>query len=215
MAVTLSCVHAPTPAYGVMMARRRPATLDLLGAARCACTARRQQHSEEVPMGKASDRDSLVTLLAPVVSAQGLDLEDVSVSPAGRRRLLRVVVDQDGGVGLDTVAEVSTAVAAVLDASDAMGGTPYVLEVTSPGVDRPLTAPRHWRRNLTRLVRVATAEGTALEGRLLEVDDDGIGVESDGVVTRLGWERVSSGRVQVEFSKPSGGPRAGESDEEG
>lgn len=166
-------------------------------------------------MGKASDRDSLVTLLAPVVSAQGLDLEDVSVSPAGKRRLLRVVVDQDGGVGLDTVAQVSTAVAAVLDDTDAMGGTPYVLEVTSPGVDRPLTAPRHWRRNRTRLVKVATAEGTSLEGRLVEVDDDGIGVESDGVVTRLGWDRVTSGRVQVEFSKPSGGSRAGESDEEG
>lgn len=166
-------------------------------------------------MGKASDRDSLVTLLAPVVSAQGLDLEDVSVSPAGKRRLLRVVVDQDGGIGLDTVARVSTAVAAVLDDTDAMGGTPYVLEVTSPGVDRPLTAPRHWRRNRGRLVRVATAEGTSLEGRLVEVDDDGIGVESDGAVTRLGWDRVTSGRVQVEFSRPSGTSRAGESDEEG
>jgi len=69
-------------------------------------------------------------------------------------------------------------------------------------VDRPLTAPRHWRRNRTRLVKVATAEATALEGRLVEVDDDGIGVESDGVVTRLAWDRVASGRVQVEFNRP-------------
>ena len=154
-------------------------------------------------MGKASDRDSLVRLLAPVVEAQGLDLEDVVVTQAGKRRQLRVVVDQDGGISLDTVAAVSTAVAAQLDDSDAMGGSPYVLEVTSPGVDRPLTAPRHWRRNRTRLVKVATAEATALEGRLVEVDDDGIGVESDGVVTRLAWDRVSSGRVQVEFNRPS------------
>jgi len=154
-------------------------------------------------MGKASDRDSLVRLLAPVVEAQGLDLEDVVVTQAGKRRQLRVVVDQDGGISLDTVAAVSTAVAAQLDDSDAMGGSPYVLEVTSPGVDRPLTAPRHWRRNRTRLVKVATAEATALEGRLVEVDDDGIGVESDGVVTRLGWDRVASGRVQVEFNRPS------------
>jgi ribosome maturation factor RimP len=154
-------------------------------------------------MGKASDRDSLVRLLAPVVEAQGLDLEDVVVTQAGKRRQLRVVVDQDGGISLDTVAAVSTAVAAQLDDTDAMGGSPYVLEVTSPGVDRPLTAPRHWRRNRTRLVKVATAEATALEGRLVEVDDDGIGVESDGVVTRLAWDRVSSGRVQVEFNRPS------------
>ena len=154
-------------------------------------------------MGKASDRDSLVRLLAPVVEAQGLDLEDVVVTQAGKRRQLRVVVDQDGGISLDTVAAVSTAVAAQLDDSDAMGGSPYVLEVTSPGVDRPLTAPRHWRRNRTRLVKVSTAEATALEGRLVEVDDDGIGVESDGMVTRLAWDRVSSGRVQVEFNRPS------------
>jgi ribosome maturation factor RimP len=154
-------------------------------------------------MGKASDRDSLVRLLAPVVEAQGLDLEDVVVTQAGKRRQLRVVVDQDGGISLDTVAAVSTAVAAQLDDSDAMGGSPYVLEVTSPGVDRPLTAPRHWRRNRTRLVKVATTEATALEGRLVEVDDDGIGVESAGVVTRLAWDRVASGRVQVEFNRPS------------
>ena len=154
-------------------------------------------------MGKASDRDSLVRLLAPVVEAQGLDLEDVVVTQAGKRRQLRVVVDQDGGISLDTVAAVSTAVAAQLDDTDAMGGSPYVLVVTSPGVDRPLTAPRHWRRNRTRLVKVATAEATALEGRLVEVDDDGIGVESDGVVTRLAWDRVASGRVQVEFNRPA------------
>jgi ribosome maturation factor RimP len=154
-------------------------------------------------VGKASDRDSLVRLLSPVVEAQGLDLEDVVVTQAGKRRQLRVVVDQDGGITLDTVASVSTAVAAQLDDSDAMGGSPYVLEVTSPGVDRPLTAPRHWRRNRTRLVKVATAEGTALEGRLVEVDDAGIGVESDGVMTRLAWDRVASGRVQVEFNRPS------------
>jgi ribosome maturation factor RimP len=154
-------------------------------------------------VGKASDRDSLVRLLAPVVEAQGLDLEDVVITQAGKRRQLRVVVDQDGGISLDTVAAVSTAVAAQLDDSDAMGGSPYVLEVTSPGVDRPLTAPRHWRRNRTRLVKVATAEATALEGRLVEVDDDGIGVESDGVVTRLAWDRVATGRVQVEFNRPS------------
>ena len=169
-------------------------------------------------MATTSDRDSLVTLLTPVVSGHGLDLEDVVVTPAGKRRLLRVVVDQDGGVGLDAVAKVSTSVSAVLDDTNAMGGAPYVLEVTSPGVDRPLTAPRHWRRNLTRLVKVATAEGTELEGRLVEVDDDGIGVESDGALTRLGWDRVTSGRVQVEFNrKPPAAPDAAaetESDEE-
>jgi ribosome maturation factor RimP len=99
------------------------------------------------------------------------------------------------------VAAVSTAVSKALDDSDVMGGAPYVLEVTSPGVDRPLTEPRHWRRNLTRLVTVSTAEATTLEGRLTEVDDEGIGVDVDGAVTRLPWDRVSSGRVRVEFNR--------------
>ena len=164
---------------------------------------------------KASDRDSLLRLLTPVVSAQGLDLEDVVVTPAGKRRLLRVVVDQDGGVGLDTVAAVSTAVSAALDESDAMGGAPYVLEVTSPGVDRPLTERRHWRRALTRLVTVSTAEGTSLQGRLVEVDDDGIGVDDEGALTRLAWDRVGTGRVQVEFNRKNApaGDAAGDSEE--
>ena len=152
-------------------------------------------------MARTSDRDSLLALLRPVVTATGLDLEDVVVTPAGRRRLLRVIVDQDGGVGLDTVAQVSTAVSVTLDESDAMGGAPYVLEVTSPGVDRPLTERRHWRRNAGRLVRASTTEGTSVEGRLTAVDEDGIEISHDGAATRLGWDRVSSGRVQVEFNR--------------
>jgi ribosome maturation factor RimP len=112
-----------------------------------------------------------------------------------------VVVDRDGGLELDQVAQVSTEVSRVLDESDVMGATPYVLEVTSPGVDRPLTEHRHWRRNLRRLVTVTTAEATSLDGRLVEVDDDGIGVEADGAITRLGWDRVDRGRVRVEFNR--------------
>lgn len=152
-------------------------------------------------MARPADRDSLLALLRPVVEQHGMDLEDVIVTPAGKRRMLRVIVDQDGGLELDAVAAVSTSVSKALDDSDAMGGAPYVLEVTSPGVDRPLTERRHWRRNLTRLVTVSTAESTTLEGRLAEVDDHGIGVDVDGVVTRLGWDRVGTGRVRVEFNR--------------
>ena len=155
-------------------------------------------------MARAADRDSLVALLSPVADEHGLDLEDVVVTPAGKRRMLRVVVDKDGGLGLDMVAEVSTAVSRVLDDSDVMGGAPYVLEVTSPGVDRPLTERRHWRRNVTRLVTVSTVEGTSFDGRLAEVDEEGIGVDVDGSVTRLGWDRVATGRVQVEFNRKEG-----------
>ncbi|HEX7188888.1 MAG TPA: ribosome maturation factor RimP [Actinomycetes bacterium] len=152
-------------------------------------------------MARAADRDSLLHLLAPVVADQGLDLEDVVVTPAGKRRLLRVVVDQDGGVGLDTVAQVSSAVSRSLDDSDVMGGLPYVLEVTSPGVDRPLTDPRHWRRATGRLVTAGLSGGGSTTGRVTAVDEQAVSLDVDGTDTRLTWAEVTEGRVQVEFNR--------------
>jgi len=149
-----------------------------------------------------SNRESLLRLLTPVVAESGLDLEDVQVTPAGKRRLLRVVVDQDGGVGLDSVATVSTAVAAALDESDVMGGSPYVLEVTSPGVDRPLTEPRHWRRARSRLVEATVAEEGNVTGRVLEAGDDGVVLDVAGEQRLIPWPQLTTGRVQVEFNRP-------------
>ena len=100
------------------------------------------------------DPAKLERLLAPVVRAAGLDLESVRIGSAGRRRLLRVVVDADGGVSLDDIALVSREASTRLDDTGAMGEAPYTLEVSSPGVDRPLTQPRHWRRATGRLVQV-------------------------------------------------------------
>jgi ribosome maturation factor RimP len=153
-------------------------------------------------LSKASNRDTLIRLLEPVVTERGLDLEDVQVTPAGKRRLLRVVVDQDGGVGLDEVATVSNAVAAALDESDAMGGAPYVLEVTSPGVDRPLTLPRHWRRARSRLVEATLTDGGKVTGRVLEARDDGVLLDVAGEKRPIPWPQLASGRVHVEFNRP-------------
>lgn len=152
-------------------------------------------------MGRSSDREALLTLLRPVVTTYGLDLEDVVVTPAGKRRLLRVVVDRDGGVELDGVAQLSTAVSAALDDNDAMGGSPYVLEVTSPGVDRPLTEPRHWRRARTRLVTATLADGGSVAGRVVDADEEGVTLDVAGAPQRLAWPQVTAGRVQVEFNR--------------
>ncbi|WP_019876494.1 ribosome maturation factor RimP [Sporichthya polymorpha] len=136
-------------------------------------------------------------LVAPVVTAAGLDLEGVEVTPAGRRRVLRVVVDRDGGIDLDGVAEVSRAVSDTLDASDVMGGQAYVLEVTSPGTDRPLTAPRHWRRAVGRLVKAELTDGSTRTARVLEAGED-VAVLADGP---LAYGEVRRARVEVEFGK--------------
>lgn len=146
--------------------------------------------------------DRIARLVEPVVAEAGFDLEQVAVTPAGRRRLVRVVVDCDGGVSLDDIALVSRAVSDALDESDVMGAAPYVLEVTSPGVDRPLTEPRHWRRAAGRLVRVALSTGGDIEGRVLSADDEAVVMEVDGERRRLELGILGRGRVQVEFRRP-------------
>jgi ribosome maturation factor RimP len=155
----------------------------------------------EVDMGSASPRDHLMKLLEPVVSAEGLDLEDITVTQAGKRRLLRVIVDRDGGVSLDDVADVSQAVSAALDDDDAMGQGAYTLEVSSPGVDRPLTEPRHWRRAAKRLVKAEMRDGTVVEGRILGADESGVDLDVAGSARRLDYKDLARGRVQVEFRR--------------
>ncbi|MCQ4084550.1 ribosome maturation factor RimP [Streptomyces sp. RB6PN25] len=153
--------------------------------------------------------DRLRGLLEPLAVAAGLDLEEIAVTPAGKRRMLRVVVDSDTGVQLDAVAELSREISAVLDESDAMGGTPYVLEVTSPGTDRPLTQPRHFARNTGRLIKAQLADGGELIARITGVDDKGLDVEVPGVKgrkptsRRLAFDEITRARVEVEFSRKS------------
>ena len=151
-----------------------------------------------------ASRARLVQLLTPAVGQSGYDLEDVSVSPAGKRRVVRVVIDQDGGVTLDDIAAVARDLSDLLDGveetePELLGGA-YVLEVSSPGVDRPLTLPRHWRRNIGRLVAVRLADG-AVTGRVASADDAEVVLDVDGTERRLSLGEVVSGAVQVEFSR--------------
>jgi ribosome maturation factor RimP len=164
----------------------------------------------------AAQRERLATAIGPAVAATGCDLETVSVSPAGRRTVVRVVVDADTGVSLDEVAAVSRAVTDVLDARDTelFGNTPYVLEVTSPGVDRPLTEPRHWRRAIGRLVEVPVA-GTPTRARVVAADADGVELaDESGDRTRHGWAELGRGKVQVEFGRVEAGGDGDELDAE-
>ena len=117
-------------------------------------------------------RDRIEAELVDPLRAMGLDVEAVEVTPAGKRRVLRVAVDKDGGVTLDDVADATREVSRVLDESDVMGEMPYTLEVTSRGVDRPLTLPRHWRRNEDRLVKATLTDGSTLTGRILTSSED-------------------------------------------
>lgn len=161
-----------------------------------------QNRPRQAMAGGAVDEDKIADVIRPVVAAAGMDLESVRVSAAGRRRLLRVVVDSDQGVSLDDAAAISRQLSAVLDAEPVMGDFPYTLEVSSPGVDRPLTEPRHWRRSAGRLVRVTAAEAGTVTGRVVAADLDGVTLDIGGDRRRFGYAALGAGTVQVEFGHP-------------
>jgi ribosome maturation factor RimP len=139
--------------------------------------------------------------------------------PAGKRRVLKVLIDRDpyadgafpdpeqpiDGLSLDEVAEASRLVSERLDGltggADPMEGAPYTLEVSSPGVDRPLTLPRHYRRNVGRLVDLETADGSTLRCRITKATPDSVTVETSHGPRQLGWTDVLSASVQVEFRR--------------
>lgn len=179
----------------------------------------------------APDTSAISRVAEPVVHALGMDLEAVKVTTAGRRRLLRVVVDSDRGVSLDDATLASRELSAKLDASDVMGDMPYTLEVSSPGVDRPLTQPRHWQRAVGRLVRVplapagaghartpggqgksAPGKAGAVQGRVVAADAAEVTLDIDGQHRRFGYAALGAGAVQIEFGRPEE-PAAGDSPE--
>ena len=149
-------------------------------------------------------RSRVRAVIEPVVVAAGFDLEDVSLSRAGRRHVLRVLVDADGGISLDDVAVVSREISQALDTAEENQGEvlagEYQLEVGSPGVDRPLTLPRHWRRNVSRLVAVTVA-GRSLTGRVTAADETGVVLDVDGRSTEIPYADLGPGKVQIEFKR--------------
>jgi ribosome maturation factor RimP len=145
-------------------------------------------------------------VLTPVLAQFGLELEAVEVIPAGKRRLLRVVVDGDGPEGtgplLDDIAEASKAASAALDRADVGGSAAYTFEVTSRGVSRPLELPRHWRRNTGRLVAVRLSEGDTITGRIVSNTEDGVELDVGGEDLHVPFADVERALIQVELNRP-------------
>ncbi|WP_426302835.1 ribosome maturation factor RimP [Arthrobacter sp. R-11] len=161
------------------------------------------------------EESRLKALLEPVVQASRLYLEDVTVQVAGSHRTVQVVIDlpqeETGGVSLDVIAEISRALSDVLDNDPHDDGRPYDLEVSSPGVSRPLTEPRHWHRARGRMVKVNVIQGENLTGRIQSVDDDGVTLIPElevkkgmkpkhGDPVKLPFDRIRQGKVEIEFS---------------
>jgi ribosome maturation factor RimP len=191
------------------MAQRGRSAAGAHQAARPAARATQARRRDEVddgpglrPQELAALRDRVRRLVEPVVAAEDLDLEELTISRAGRRYVVRITVDGDGGVGHDELSDVSREISATLDEAERTGGalTPdaYTLEVSSPGVDRPLTLPRHWRRNVGRLVKVKAGD-RQLTARVLGVLETGVVFE--GPAGEVAYPQLGPGRVQIEFNR--------------
>jgi ribosome maturation factor RimP len=135
------------------------------------------------------------------VTALGLDLEAVELSQAGKRRVLRIAVDADGGVPIESITQATRDLSKALDAADVMGAQPYTLEVTSRGVDRPLTLLRHWRRNVGRLVVADLVDGSRVKGRITSAEEDAVDVTVDGALRRVPLDDVATARIEAELTR--------------
>ena len=140
----------------------------------------------------------LTELLSPVVEKSGFILEEVKVTPLGRRRQISIIVDgEDRNPNLDEVAGLSRAISAQLDEFSALGDSPFTLEVTSPGVDRPLTELRHWRKNIGRLVNIVTKEDKEISGRIQSVGSNGVTIDD----TEYELTAIKRAQIQIEFNR--------------
>ena len=146
--------------------------------------------------------NNLTELLTPAVTQAGFVLEEVTVTPVGKRRLVAVVVDcEDRNPSLDEVTVVSKEVSAILDNYTQMGDMPFTLEVTTPGIDRPLTQGRHWKKNVGRLVKITPKTGEKFIGRIASVNDNAVTIEIKGKESEISFAEISRAQIEVEFNR--------------
>ena len=146
--------------------------------------------------------NNLVEVLTPAVTRAGFILEEITVTPVGKRRLVSVVIDcEERNPSLDEVTVVSKEVSAILDTYSQMGEMPFTLEVTTPGIDRPLTLPRHWKKNIGRLVRITPKEGEKFVGRITTCSSDQVQLEINGKSTSFDFGDFSRAQIEVEFNR--------------
>ena len=145
-------------------------------------------------MGRKEEISAAIT---PALTALGFYLEDLNISSAGKRSLLTVIVDADRHLSLDEVTQATKAISEIVENIPALGATPFTLEVTSPGVDRPLTKPRHWRKNINRLVKIILQDGKEINGRIKSASE--ISATIDEV--EISYADIKRANLEIEFKQ--------------
>jgi ribosome maturation factor RimP len=143
-------------------------------------------------MGKKEDISAAIT---PALEALGFYLEDVTIISAGRRSMLTIIVDGDTHLSLDQVTSATKAIGEIVESVQSLGETPFTLEVTSPGLDRPLTKVRHWQKNINRLVKVVLLEGSEIKGRIKDVNEVSATVDEKNI----NYSDIKRATLEIEF----------------
>jgi ribosome maturation factor RimP len=150
-------------------------------------------------------KDQISELVTPAVSDQGFYLEDVHVATPGSHRIVTCIVDGDASLNLDQVTTVSRVISELLDEAAFMGETPFTLEVTSPGVDRPLTQPRHFAKNIDRLLKIVKLDGSEVTGRILSNTDQDVTltvtVKKETIEQTVSLSEIKRAVVEIEFNR--------------
>jgi ribosome maturation factor RimP len=150
-------------------------------------------------------KDQISELVTPAVSDLGFYLEDVHVATPGSHRIVTCIVDGDASLNLDQVTSVSRVISELLDEAAFMGETPFTLEVTSPGVDRPLTQPRHFAKNVDRLLKIIKLDGSEITGRILSNTDTDVTltvtVKKETIEQTVSLADIKRAVVEIEFNR--------------
>ena len=145
-------------------------------------------------MGKKEEISAAIT---PALSDLGFYLEDITITSAGRRSMITVIVDGDNHLSLDQVTVATKAIGEIVENIQSLGESAFTLEVTSPGLDRPLTKPRHWRKNIDRLVKIVLLDGKEVKGRVKDVSEISTTV-NDQVVK---FSEIKRATLEIEFKQ--------------
>ena len=145
-------------------------------------------------MGKKEEISAAIT---PALSDLGFYLEDITITSAGRRSMLTVIVDGDTHLSLDQVTVATKAISEIVENIQSLGQAPFTLEVTSPGLDRPLTKPRHWRKNIDRLVKIVLLDGKEIKGRVKDATEISATVDEQVVE----FSDIKRATLEIEFKQ--------------
>jgi ribosome maturation factor RimP len=144
-----------------------------------------------------SNKEQILAVITPAIESLGFYIEDINISAAGKRSMLTVIVDGDTHLSLDQVTVATKAISEIVENLPTLGSNPFTLEVTSPGLDRPLTKPRHWRKNKDRLIKIVLTDGKEITGRIKDATESSATVD-DQVIN---FSDIKRATLEVEFKQ--------------